>query len=118
MMKKTKYYRPFTGSKRYENDTVCCPDIRAHTWGGGLENLLGLIYIPNIRSYVLLNNPVYKSGHEFLDYCPFCGDKFPKRLDEKLTKILQKEYDLTSWEDFKKAPHEFHTDEWWKKRGL
>ena len=53
-----------------------------------------------------------------MDYCPFCGAKLPERLDSKLTEILQKEYGLTSWRDYKKAPKEFHTDEWWKKREL
>ena len=113
-MKIAKFYRPFIGSKKFENDLSCCEKIKVFTWGGGLENILGLIYVPNIRAYILLNNHIYKSGYEYLDYCPFCGSKFPERLDDKLSEILK----LESWKDYKKAPSEFHTDEWWRKRGL
>jgi hypothetical protein len=76
-----------------------------------------LLYLSNIRTYAILNKR-RKNNFSFINYCPFCGAKFPDRLDEKLTEILQKEYGLSSWEDYKRAPHEFHTDEWWKKRGL
>ena len=74
-------------------------------------------YISNIRAYVFFRKDE-KGVFDAMDYCPFCGAKLPERLDEKLTEILQKEYGLSSWKDYKKAPHEFHTDEWWKKRGL
>jgi Zn-finger nucleic acid-binding protein len=57
-------------------------------------------------------------GFEAMNYCPFCGAKFPERLDGELSKILQTEYGLESWKEYKKAPKEFKTDEWWKKRGL
>jgi hypothetical protein len=53
-----------------------------------------------------------------MDYCPFFGTKFPERLDDELTEILRKEYGLGSWKDYKKAPPEFQTDEWWKNREL
>ena len=76
-----------------------------------------LSYISNIRAYVFFRKNE-KGVFDAMDYCPFCGAKLPERLDEKLTEILQKEYGLNSWKDYKKAPHEFHTDEWWKKRGL
>jgi hypothetical protein len=76
-----------------------------------------LKYFPNIRAYAILNKKKY-GGFEPMDYCPFCGAKFPERLDAKLTEVLRSEYGLKSWEDYKKAPHEFHTDEWWRKRGL
>ena len=84
---------------------------------GDERNTTRLQYIPNIRTYAILSKKEC-GGFEPMDYCPFCGAKLPERLDEKLTEILQKEYDLNSWKDYKKAPHEFHTDEWWKKRGL
>ena len=74
-------------------------------------------YLPMIRSYVVFSQHE-KGEFEPMEYCPFCGAKLPERLDGVLTGILQKEYGLNSWKDYKKAPHEFHTDEWWKKRGL
>jgi hypothetical protein len=101
-----------------------------------------LIEIPNIRVVAVLNKRKYggwtskqfelfsqRNGYqglekwEFdgwtaLDFCPFCGASLPERLDKKIIEVLRDEYGLTSWKDYKKAPHEFHTDEWWRKRGL
>lgn len=74
-------------------------------------------FVPNVRAYVILSKKK-GGGFESMDYCPFCGAKFPERLDEELSKILQTEYGLKSWKDYKKAPTEFHSDKWWKKRGL
>jgi len=79
-------------------------------------------YLPMIRAYVIFKKwseeISYDQEFDVMVYCPFCGAKLPERLDDKLTEILQKEYGLNSWRDYKKAPTEFHTDEWWKKRGL
>jgi hypothetical protein len=84
-----------------------------------------VIYLENIRTYGLLKSKVFdvetydiNTKNEYCDfepinYCYFCGAKFPDRLDEKLSEILRSEYGLESWKDFKRAPHEFHTDEWW-----
>lgn len=84
-----------------------------------LEGSINLCYLPNIRSYVVRGNPLGgNKSVECIDYCPFCGASLPGRLDFKLTEILKSEYGLTSWRDFEKAPSEFQTDEWWKKRGL
>ena len=87
------------------------------------------VYVQNIRTYGILKKRNFEDGYwlnnkaeycdwESINYCDACGAKFPERLDEKLTEILQKEHGLSSWRDYKKAPHEFRTDEWWKKRGL
>lgn len=76
-----------------------------------------LSQIPTIRAYILCRKGK-RAGFDFLDYCPFCGAKLPPRLDNILTNILKEEYGLTSWKDYKKAPEEFHTDRWWKDRGL
>ena len=79
-------------------------------------------YLPMIRAYIIYKNWSEEDlcNQEFyvMKYCPYCRAKLPRQLDDKLTEILQKEYGLTSWKDYKKAPKEFHTDEWWKKRGL
>ena len=76
-----------------------------------------LTYIPTIRTFAFFKKNE-KGVFDALDYCPFCGAKLPTRLDEKLSEILQNEYGLKDWHDYKKAPHEFHTNEWWIKRGL
>jgi hypothetical protein len=98
----------------------CCALLTIFTGGDTVLNrAINLVYFQHVRLYVLLNNPVFcDSGFESMNYCPFCGAKFPKRLDEELSKILRSEYGLESWKDYKKAPAEFHSDEWWKKRGL
>jgi hypothetical protein len=94
-----------------------CSSLSYYMDGGEDNGLTPLIHIPNIRTYAILNKKEY-GGFEPIDYCPFCGAKFPKRLDEELTNILRSEYGLDSWKDYKRAPQEFHTDEWWKKRGV
>jgi hypothetical protein len=94
-----------------------CSKLSWFLKGGEEEGLTSIIHIPNIRTYAILNKKEY-GGFEPMDYCPFCGAKFPERLDAKLTEILRSEYGLETWEDYKKAPHEFHTDEWWRKMGL
>jgi hypothetical protein len=99
----------------------CCKLLQIFTSGDTVLNgALNLVYFANIRAYLLLNNPVIRSDEKYqlIRFCPFCGAKLPDRLDETLTRILQNEYGLKSWKDYKKASTEFHTDEWWKKRGL
>jgi len=100
-----------------------------------IEEDVPFIYHPEIRTFGILKKRKFSmkifgmSLEDFMEsklriefvpvnYCYLCGTKLPERLDDKLTEILQKEYGLTSWRDYKKAPKEFHTDEWWKKRGL
>lgn len=102
--------------EKKHNEGVC-ESLSYYIDGGDDEGMTSIIHIPNIRTYAILNKKEY-GGFEPMDYCPFCGAKLPERLDGKLTEILQKEYGLTSWRDYKKAPKEFRTDEWWKKRGL
>jgi hypothetical protein len=127
------------GLEHYE--TNYCHDLYQLT-RGYYKGIVSAIEIPNIRVIAVLNKVEYggwtddqfdlfyeRNGYqgleewEFngwtpLDYCPFCGAKLPERLDKKIIEVLRDEYNLTSWEDYKKAPHEFHTDEWWRKRGL
>lgn len=81
-----------------------------------------VMYVPMIREYVICPSSSFvitdSQDFEPMDFCPFCGARLPERLDEKLKEILRQEYGLESWKDYKKAPKEFHTDKWWKKRGL
>jgi hypothetical protein len=105
------------GERSKHFDGTVCEELSWFLKGGVEEYLTPLVHIPNIRTYAILNKKEY-GGFEPMDYCPFCGAKFPERLDDKLTEILQKEYGLGSWKDYKKAPPEFQTDEWWKNREL
>jgi hypothetical protein len=101
--------------KTYDH-SYCCDTIYNLLDEKGDDSFRSYIkFIPNIRTYAILSK---KKGVEFepIDYCPFCGFKFPRRLDGELTKILQTEYGLESWEDYRKAPEEFHSDKWWKER--
>ena len=55
-----------------------------------------------------------------IDFCPRCCAKLSD-LQDTWEKILLNEYGLDEPyhdDQFKKIPKEFHTDEWWKKRGL
>ena len=58
-----------------------------------------------------------------VEYCPYCGSRFPRSLWDDWYSILDEEYNLT-WGDepleefLPKVPPEFRSDEWWKKRGL
>ena len=84
-------------------------------------------YMPDIRSY---NFRIYENGKyigitQRLWYCPWCGTKLPEKLTDKMEEILEEEYGITEkdwdapgWNDDTDLPAEFHTDEWWKKRGL
>jgi hypothetical protein len=103
--------------KTYEHAFCCDTVYELLDQNGNDAFRTHMRFISNIRTYAILNQKEY-GGFEPIDYCPFCGAKLPERLDQTLTEILQKEYGLDSWKDYKKAPEEFHTDEWWKKRRL
>lgn len=55
-----------------------------------------------------------------MTYCPHCARKFPTDLRNAWYEILTSEHAIQDALDTykEKAPKEFHTDEWWKKRGL
>jgi hypothetical protein len=55
-----------------------------------------------------------------IQFCPWCGKKFPKRLGKEWDKVVEKEFGITNhhYDHRDKLPPEFETDEWWKKRGL
>lgn len=101
------------------DETLDQEEIRS--WGELLE------YEPTTRSYTFLlyENNKYCGTRYSLKYCPWCGTKLPEELTEKMEEVLEKEYGITEknwdapgWNDDTDLPAEFHTDEWWKKRGL
>ena len=54
-----------------------------------------------------------------IKFCPWCGEKLPKELDDEWGTILEKEYGIKMPGLNKdKVPQEFLTEDWWKKRGL
>ena len=77
-------------------------------------------YSPIDRSYWIPYKKRYGGGVHLLCYCPWCSKKLPKELRDELFDILEAEYglDITFLELKEKAPKEFHSDEWWVKRGL
>ena len=63
-----------------------------------------------------------EKSYRQLEFCPWCGVKLPKVLNREFFDTLENEYhfdlDNLDFPDFKNAPKEMQTDEWWKKRGL
>ena len=100
-----------------ENKSVnklCCDEMNKAVF---TENIIE--YDCRFREYVIEIN---KKSVRVLHYCPFCGTKLPKELITEFYNILEDEYnfdlDNLDFPDFKNAPLEMQSDEWWKKRGL
>jgi hypothetical protein len=76
-----------------------------------------LYYDAQYREYGV---DLLERGGMLLNYCMFCGKKFPLSVRDEWFDILEKEYGLErpATGDIKKVPQKFWTDEWWKKRGL
>lgn len=94
----------------------CCQDMDMH-----LEsNEIYLSYCPIDRTYYIPYKKKMGGGYQVLLYCPWCGKHLPKELRNELFDILEQEYnlDISFLEIKKKAPKEFQSDEWWRKRGL
>lgn len=71
-----------------------------------------------LRSYYV---ECKKRSDQLLAYCPWCGTKLPKILNDEYFGIIYDELHLEP--EFKVTdtpglPEEFKSDEWWKKRGL
>lgn len=96
----------------------CCSTMATYLPGGYCEYESSLRYIPNIRTYIILNKLKKYKGYETIDYCGFCGTRLPMKLDKKMTEILQREYGLNSWRDYRRAPAKYHTDAWWNPTGI
>lgn len=63
---------------------------------------------------------LYKSrARQGIFYCPWCGKKLPTSLNDIWFDTLENEYNLEDpYDNKRKIPKEFKSDEWWKKRGL
>jgi hypothetical protein len=76
-------------------------------------------YSPSFRTYSVQS--VNHLGKEIIQYCPFCGKKFPEPLNNEWHRILEEDYGVKNTFSAvrnKKKLAEFRTDEWWKNRGL
>jgi hypothetical protein len=64
--------------------------------------------------------PLLDTTHQLIQFCPWCGTKLPKDLNDEWEEIVAKEFGVTQlyYRYMDKIPPEFKTDEWWKKRGL
>jgi len=91
-------------------------------------NDMPVYYSPSIRAFFILTcskkdehiGNINRPGY-FIEYCPWCGTKFPKDLAQEKADILQNEHlhnDDNCTLDDSCFPAEFLTDQWWKKRGL
>ena len=101
----------------------CCSRLN-HEIEDSQQNGDGCInYLPERRMFGIVINRD-KKIYQPIEYCPFCGSKFPKDLVEEYWDYLvqdagQKYYPTDENYDPKRPiPPEFRTDEWWKKRGL
>ncbi len=78
-------------------------------------------YDPVTRYYALTIPKYYsKKNHihqrVWIEFCPLCGTKLPSTLRDEWIELVKQNFQITK--DLKKLPKEFHTDEWWRKRGL
>jgi hypothetical protein len=92
----------------------CCEDV----FNALNDCKFGLIYNKEYRSHAWLS-PQGTGMYHVIDYCPWCGTKFPSSLYDEWDDVVEKEYHMDRAKILvKDAPAEMQTDEWWKKRGL
>lgn len=94
---------------------LCCKEMEEHV----RENEIQIHYDSTIRFYAIPYKPRRGGGMQAIHYCPWCGKKLPKDLDEERSSILEQVVG-ENWNlyNLRKIPKEFKTDEWWKNRGL
>lgn len=92
----------------------CCADMNEI-----LQSPKGSIrYLPQFREYIL-ESPGDSLICLSLNYCPWCGTCLPPSLRDTFFDILEKEYNLDlDILTLDKAPAEFQSDSWWKKRNI
>jgi hypothetical protein len=88
------------------------------------EQKVAIGYSKRFRSY-FINLISSKYATQSIYYCPWCGNKLPKALDDEYdealsidTSIPLDDINLNTYSRDPRIPEEFKTDEWWKKRGL
>ncbi|MEX0940512.1 MAG: hypothetical protein WDZ41_04075 [Candidatus Babeliales bacterium] len=100
-----------------KNNNFCCDILKESV--SDLRSPLG--YSPKIREFFIASKD-NKHIVQAVNYCPWCGEKFPKDLRDEYFEILKSEYNLElcifDIKKNKNLPEEFKTDQWWKKRDL
>jgi hypothetical protein len=106
----------------------CCNNIKEIVQKHDDMEETPIKYIPKFRNFVVMDcskeshsSNEQRFGRPIL-YCPWCGAKFPPSLGDKYYEILEAEFPHDNCEQDNVPgicfPHEFASDEWWKKRGL
>ena len=95
----------------------CCDEMCSHLKGDEHGCEIQLKYTPSIRNYAIPYKPRRGGGLQDIRFCPWCGTKLPKDLNDKMMEVLKEEYNIDTY-NIKTLPEEFRTDAWWKKRGL
>ncbi len=82
------------------------------------EKRVAISYCPVFREYHIdLRNDI---AVQRIRHCPWCGMQLSESLRDIFFEITEK-YGIEAISDINEStllPKEFHTDEWWRKRGL
>lgn len=93
----------------------CCSRMKAALD----DTALPLNYEPRFRSYHIHLTPP-SIAMITIDICPWCGTRLPENLRDQWFDTLEElGIDINDYHDGKvEIPKEFHSEEWWCKRGL
>jgi len=86
----------------------CCDKIETSLG----DKTIKIKYFPVFRQYVIKHKDNYAS--RTIQFCPWCGSKFPKSLAKEWSDELEK----IGFDDLldENIPDEFKNDSWWKNR--
>ena len=92
----------------------CCSQMYDQALGNDY-----LVYNSVERYWAILTRASWVGS---LSYCPYCGVELPEGLSDQLYDALLSEVGADkvdeAFDNRKKRPPEYQSDEWWKKRGL
>jgi hypothetical protein len=102
-----------------QNETYCCEKLSRILFPQRM-----IAYRAKYRDYGLFTSSE-KNTVDILYFCPFCGKKFPPDLYDKYYEVLEElgvdfsdsKAPSDEWVE-SQIPVEFHSDEWWRSRGL
>jgi hypothetical protein len=98
-------------------EKYCCEDMKI-----SLENPRHCLHFDLSQRRYWVEKKDCRRGIE-LKFCPWCATPLPKSLRAEYLQALSESLGKkVFWKDIQAGhiaiPTEFHTDEWWKKRGL
>lgn len=93
----------------------CCNTLKQNI----TDERIQIFYDKKFREYYIWGNKE-RTVWQILDFCPFCGNKFPNSLRNEWYDILEDEFKIEDPcnTESNKIPHSFLSDTWWKKRDL